>query len=429
MTPSSGSPVPIPGAVDVRSGPALLAGISDGPGLASHRDRYFAVPTTDVDALADLAERVHLRGRGGAAFPFATKLRAAADGRGRPAVVINASEGEPASAKDSALALTRPHLVLDGAVATAHALGARDLHVVLPGERPEAAARLRAALAERDDGLRVHEHVADNRFVAGQARAVLELMAGRPGYPVTAWQPEAVQGHRGRPTLLSNAETWAQVGWLLHRGEVSHRRHGTLAEPGTTLLTLGLRDHRPVVREVEYGVRLRDVLDVEAHGRPALIGGFHGSWVSWPTLASLRLSVDGMRALGAPIGAGVVFTPGSFECPVRLTSRIVDYLADQSARRCGPCLNGLPALATAVREVADGSGGTDRVRQLAGLVERRGACAHPDGTVRLVRSLLVAMPDEVDLHVRGACGHARRARSSEPARRLRAVPDWEGEAS
>jgi NADH:ubiquinone oxidoreductase subunit F (NADH-binding) len=342
---------------------------------------------------------------------------------------VNASEGEPASAKDAALVLTRPHLVLDGAVATAHALGARDLHVVLPGERPEVAAALRAALADRDDGLRVHEHVAANRFVAGQARAGLELMAGRPGYPVTAWQPEAVQGHRGRPTLLSNAETWAQVGHLLHEGEAGYRRHGTAREPGTTLLTLGLRDRRPVVREAAYGARVRDLLADEAHGRPALIGGFHGSWVTWTTLASLRLSVDGLRALGTPLGAGVVFTPGAYECPVRLTSRIVDYLAGQSARRCGPCLNGLPALATAVRAVADGSGGTDRVTELAGLVERRGACAHPDGTVRLVRSLLVAMPDEVDLHLRGGCGHARRARAGEPPRRLRAVPDWEGEAS
>ena len=423
------SPVPIPDQIDVRPGPALLVGIDEGPGLVRHRDRYPALPTPGVDALADLTDRVRLRGRGGAAFPFATKLRAAAEGRRRAAVVINASEGEPASAKDSALALTRPHLVLDGAVVTSHALGARDLHVILPGERPDVAARVRAALAERDDGLRVHEHVAGNRFVAGQARAVLELMAGRPGYPVTAWQPEAVHGHRGRPTLLSNAETWAQVGRLLHEGESGYRRHGTSREPGTALLTLGLRDRRPIVREVGYGARLRDVLPDEAHGRPALIGGFHGSWATWPTLASLRLSVDGMRTLGTPLGAGVIFTPGPGECPVRLTSRIVDYLAGQSARRCGPCLNGLPALAAAVRAVADGSGSTDRVTQLAGLVERRGACAHPDGTARLVRSLLVSMPDEVDLHVQGACGYARRARAAEPGSRIHVVPEWEGEAS
>jgi NADH:ubiquinone oxidoreductase subunit F (NADH-binding) len=415
--------VPVPSVIDIAPGPALLADIDGNGDLAGHRRRYPAPRAVDVGQLVDLTRRTGLRGRGGAAFPFATKLEAAASGR-RPTVVVNAGEGEPASAKDSALALSRPHLVLDGAVATARALGSREVHVVLPGERPHVAQRLRAAIAERDEGLRVRTHVADNRFVAGQARAVLELMAGRPGLPVTAWQPEAVHGHRGHPTLLSNAETWAQVGHLLGRGEEEYRRFGTRREPGTTLLTLGVRDRRPVVREVEYGVRLRDALPEGAYGRPALLGGFHGSWVSWTTLASLRVSVAGLRALGTPLGAGVVFTPGEHECPVRLTSRIVDYLAGQSARRCGPCLNGLPALAAALGAVADGTGGTRRVTELAGLVERRGACAHPDGTVRLVRSLLAALPDEVDVHLEGGCGLARRG-SPGPARRLRAVPDRE----
>ena len=88
-------------------------------------------------------------------------------------------------------------------------------------------------------------------------------------------------------------------------------------------------------------------------------------------------------------------------CPVDFTSRVVDYLAGQSAGRCGPCLNGLPALAGAVRAVADGTGGTERVEQLAALVVRRGACAHPDGTVRLVRSMLAALPGEVAAHGSG----------------------------
>ena len=83
------------------------------------------------------------------------------------------------------------------------------------------------------------------------------------------------------------------------------------------------------------------------------------------------------------------------DCPIVWTQRIVAYLADQSARRCGPCLNGLPALATALWAIDDG-GGTARVEQLSALVAGRGACAHPDGTVRLVRSLLAAYPQEVD---------------------------------
>ncbi|MFC5177835.1 NADH-ubiquinone oxidoreductase-F iron-sulfur binding region domain-containing protein [Nocardioides taihuensis] len=390
----------------VEEGPALLAGTEEGPSLAAHRVQHGDLPRLDAETLEALVEGVALRGRGGAAFPFATKLAAARrnsrHGR-RPVVVVNLSEGEPASSKDAALAATRPHLVLDGAAVTARALRSRELHVVLPGDRPAAAEAMRTALAERRDLPTVHTHVAEPRFVAGQARAVLELMAGRPGLPVTAWQPEAVSGHRGRPTLLSNAETWARVGLLALAGPTSYAALGTADEPGTTLLTLSRPGTRPLVREVAYGARFRDLLRPGDLGRPALLGGFHGTWVTAETLANARISVTGLRALGASLGAGVVLTAPEGTCPVVLTARITDYLAGQSARRCGPCLNGLPALARAVADVRDGQGGTDRALGLAATVERRGACAHPDGTVRLVRSLLATFADEVDVHARGGC--------------------------
>ena len=386
---------------EVLAGPWLLAGAADGPGLGAHRERYGDVPVTGLDDLLATVESAGLRGRGGAAFPFATKLRAAANASGRPVVVVNLSEGEPASSKDTALARTAPHLVLDGAVGTARALGARQVHVVLPGDRPLTVAAIDAALAERRDRrVRLVRHVASPRFVAGQARAVLELMAGRPNLPVTAWTPEAVAGHRSRPTLLSNAETWGQVGRLLHSGPPHGL--GTDDEPGTTLLTV--RGAGAVsVREVEYGARLRSVLPAE--GEPAvLLGGFHGTWATARAARKLRVSVSGLREAGYALGAGLVMTVDG--CPVTWTQRLVAYLAGQSAGRCGPCRNGLPALATAVGALDDGAG-TARVTELASLVERRGACAHPDGTVRLVRSLLAAYPAEVDRHGTGHCTWTR----------------------
>ena len=122
-----------PASVDVHSGPLLLSGIDRGPGLAAHRARLGAPPEPGIQALVTLLEDVGVRGRGGAGFPLARKLqtvmrargsRAAIGGR-RPYVVVNAAEGEPASAKDSALLDVAPHLVLDGAVVAARALGAR----------------------------------------------------------------------------------------------------------------------------------------------------------------------------------------------------------------------------------------------------------------------------------------------------------------
>ncbi|GAW49051.1 MULTISPECIES: NADH-ubiquinone oxidoreductase-F iron-sulfur binding region domain-containing protein [unclassified Nocardioides] len=394
----SASPVAASDHPLVRSGPALLEGLDGGRGLTAHRRQYGELPRLGLDDLLATLARVRLRGRGGAAFPFETKLRTAAAGR-RPVVVVNLSEGEPASAKDCGLATTRPHLVLDGAVVTARALGARELHVVVPRDRPGVGAAMRVAVGERDDRMRTVVHTADSRFVAGQARAVLELMAGRPNLPVTAWSPEAVAGHRGRPTLLSNAETWAQVGRLVLSGVRSYAALGTAEEPGTTLLTLS--GPEPTVVEVELGTPWRDVLPATWADRPVLVGGFHGSWVRWEDLTAGRVSVDAMRAAGTPLGAGALVCPA--DCPVTFTARVVDYLAGQSARRCGPCLNGLPALATALRAVSDGTGPTDRVESLAALVVGRGACAHPDGTVRLVRSLLATFPAEIAAHGASRC--------------------------
>ncbi len=401
-----------PHGIDVAEGPRLLRHLHRGPSLDAHVDRLGGLPRPTAQELVDLARSAGLRGRGGAGFPFATKLEVAAAGRTRAEVVVNASEGEPASFKDAALALTRPHVVLDGASVTAHALGARTVHVVVPSERPAVEEAVRRAVDERssgpragrrDGGLRWVVHRAEPRFVAGQARAVLELLAGRDNLPVTAWEPEAARGHRGRPTLLSNAETFAHVGLLALEGGAAYRDHGTPDEPGTLLLTVHGVTARPRVVEVPHGARWSDVLPPGALGRPVLVGGYHGTWVSPGGLVDLAVSRSVMSERGLALGAGVVIPLPEGDCPVRRTAELTAYLASQSAQRCGPCLNGLPALAEALARLDDGQAAADRIGELSRLVTRRGACAHPDGTVRMVQSMMAAFPADVLAHRQGAC--------------------------
>jgi NADH:ubiquinone oxidoreductase subunit F (NADH-binding) len=386
------------------TGPLLLAGAPDGPALAAHRARRGPLPRLTLRELEERCRALDLRGRGGAGFPLADKLATAARSRGlsRPVVVVNASEGEPASHKDATLVRTAPHLVLDGAVAVARALGAREVHLVTGGA-PGATESLRAAARERDDA-RFTFHRAAELFVAGQSAAVLELVAGRPNLPVATWQPAARSGLRGRPTLLSNAETFAVAGLLALHGPDEVARHGTALEPGTTLLTIDGDGPLPARRvvEVAHGTRWDVVLGAERLASPVLLGGYHGTWAPAGALLDLTVSRTSLAEAGLTLGAGVVL-PADRRCPVRRTAELVDYLAAQSARRCGPCLNGLPALAAAFRELVDGHPRLQEVRRLAGLVDGRGACAHPDGTARLVRSLLVACPDAVDQHLQGTC--------------------------
>ena len=413
-----------PASVDVHSGPLLLSGIDRGPGLAAHRSRLGALPEPGVDALLQLLGEVEVRGRGGAGFPLSRKLqtvmrargsRAALGGR-RPYVVVNAAEGEPASAKDSALLDVAPHLVLDGAVIAARALGAREIHVVSSEDRPWVGAAVHRSTTERDDrGIRWVQHEAASRFVSGQSRAVIEMMAGRPGLPVTSWAPEAIDGHQRRPTLLSNAESYAHLAALVLWGIDTYAAHGTPDEPGTSLLTLTtppaydgvFRDVHVV--EVEHGSTAASVLEADALAAPLLVGGFHGSWVHPADVPGLEWSNAVLGEVGARLGAGSLLSLSDGSCPVAETARYTSYLAGESAGRCGPCRNGLPAMAGEMQGLADGADTRLRLVELSGLVTGRGACAHPDGTARLVGSLLTTLEDHVEAHLDRACRCSNRA--------------------
>ena len=389
-------------------GPALLAGIGQGPSLLAHRHRLGPAPLPSADVLVTLARAVDLRGRGGAGFPAAIKLASAA--RRRAVVVVNASEGEPASRKDAALMSLAPHVVLDGAAAVAHALGTRSVHVVVPAELPSIRVGVQKALSERiaaGERLRWELHEAAPRFVAGQAQAVLQLLAGKENLPVTSWKPEAVSGHKGRPTLLSNAETFAQLGHLARVGSDGYAAFGTAAEPGTTLVTLRGDGWDPQVREVAFGTPLAEVLTRAEMAQPLLVGGYHGTWLKPAQLLGLTVSRADIAAAGATLGAGVLLPLAQGWCPLARTEALVNYLAGQSARRCGPCVNGLPAMAEAMRDLVHGRGSAWRLEVLCGLVSGRGACAHPDGTARLVTSMLTRFPEEVHLHSLGGCRGAR----------------------
>ncbi len=413
-----------PASVDVHSGPLLLSGIDRGPGLVAHRSRLGALPEPGVEALLQLLGEVEVRGRGGAGFPLSRKLQTVMRARGsraklggrRPYVVVNAAEGEPASAKDSALLDVAPHLVLDGAVIAARALGAREIHVVSSEDRPWVGAAVHRATTERDDhGIRWVQHEAASRFVSGQSRAIVELMAGRPGLPVTSWAPEAVDGHQRRPTLLSNAESFAHLAALVLWGVAVYAAHGTPDEPGTSLLTLTtppaydgvFRDVHVV--EVEHGSSAASVLEPEALAAPLLVGGFHGSWVHPADVPGLKWSNAVLGEIGARLGAGSLLSLSDGSCPVAETARYTTYLAAESAGRCGPCRNGLPAMAAEMQGLADGADTRLRLVELSGLVTRRGACAHPDGTARLVGSLLSTLEDHVEAHLDRVCRCSSRA--------------------
>ncbi len=372
--------------------------------LTAHRGTYGPLPSP-LD-LARLVERAGLSGRGGAGFPTGRKIRTVAE-KGHGIVVANASEGEPASAKDRTLLALAPHLVLDGLALVADAVQARSAYLVTG--RADIADRVRAALAERGDRrVRVVE-VAD-RFLSGEESALVNRLNGRAPVPSDRTVRVYERGVRRRPTVVSNVETLAHVALIARFGPAWFRALGTEEQPGTFLASVSGITTDPAVYELAYGTTVGDVLraagTAPAGVQAVLVGGFHGAWLPARELDRLRLTRSDLQPYGAAVGAGVLVALGHDRCGLVESARIARYLAGEVAGQCGPCVNGLPRMADALTDLAHGRlrrGLTAEVARLRGLVQGRGACSHPDGTARFVASAMRVFADEVDVHLDGGC--------------------------
>jgi NADH:ubiquinone oxidoreductase subunit F (NADH-binding) len=210
---------------------------------------------------------------------------------------------------------------------------------------------------------------------------------------------------------VSNAETFANVALIARHGEHWFRALGTAEHPGSALVTLSGPVAAPAVYEIEQGTALRALIDAaggaSAPIRAVLLGGYAGTWIDGGAIGRLALADGSLERYGARLGAGVVALLSREACPVAETARVTRWLAEESAGQCGPCVHGLGALSATIAQLAAGAGAQDaprRIEQLAALVSRRGACAHPDGTARFALSALEVFAEEFSDHAyNGPC--------------------------
>ncbi len=381
-------------------------------GLRGHLARFGPVPYRGrPGALIADVKAAGLTGRGGAAFPTHRKLAVVAAADGPKAVVANGAESEPASRKDETLIHAAPNLVLDGLQLAAEAVGASEAYLYLhQGAGPGIRRALGERAASRQDWLEVTIADAPPRFLAGQESAVVNRLGGGPAIPVFTPPRVTERGLGGRPTLVQNVETLAHLALIARYGPRWFRALGTPVEPGSMLITCYPASGRCRVTETAIGTPLATLLGPDEAAQAWLVGGYHGSWLPVPD-AGLTLDNSSLRTLGATVGAGVLAALPTDRCGVAETARVVSYLAAESAGQCGPCLNGLPRIAATLAELAGPCprrGARGDVERWAGLVNRRGACSHPDGTVRFVRSALRVFEPEFRLHERGHCSAANR---------------------
>lgn len=383
-----------------------------GSGLAEHYQQFGPLPHPEPAALIAALEQSGLTGRGGAGFPTGRKLVAIRQSGRSTVVIANGAEGEPLSRKDRTLLHTAPHLVLDGLALAADAVGARQHYLYVPAGCLDVAARAIGERVGADGGGAPILVESPAHFLAGQESAAVNAVAGRPAVPGDA--VVRVSGVGRAPTLVCNVETLAHLALIARFGPQWFRGQGTAAEPGTRLVTVASHEMPQVVGdgvfEVGTGIGLAQLLPDRNSLRAVLVGGYHGAWVPAARLGELRLSQESLRPYGATPGAGVLVGLARHECGLVRTAEIATWLAAQSAGQCGPCLNGLPRMARVLGRLADGErapGLAGEVARLAALVEGRGACHHPDGTARMVRSALYTFATDVTLHLSGRC-EARR---------------------
>jgi len=411
------------GTARLLAGPALASGAEP---WSAHVARLGRLPAfgSGADLIPEL-ERSGLLGRGGAGFPVGTKWRHVAESASDGAVVVaNGAEGEPRSHKDRLLMATRPHLVIDGGLLAARAVGADELILYVGSDHHAAISAMDHAIAERpgSPGIRVSLALAPARYVSGESSAVVHFLNDGDGRPAATPPRPYQRGVRGKPTVVQNVESLAYAALIARHGADWYRGAGRPGTPGTALTTVvgAGRAGTPRVCEIEYGTTLRELLGAaggEANAHEAvLLGGYFGGWAQVPAMLDVPLDPVSLAQQGSAFGCGLVALLPAGACGVQASADVLRYMAAESARQCGPCVFGLGAISAAMERLVAGRVERDDLNNLsrwAGMVRGRGGCHHPDGAAGLLESALRVFDREFQLHQRRRCsGRVATARAA-----------------
>jgi NADH-quinone oxidoreductase subunit F len=314
-----------------------------------------AVSIGSVGVIRELKD-AKLLGRGGAAFPIAVKWEAVAANPVRPHyVVCNADESEPGTFKDRVLMEHDPYALIEALTIMGYACGAEQGYIYIRGEYPVAEARLRHAVEHaRARGFLGADVMGEGfafdievrrgagAYIAGEETALINSIEGKRAEPRNKPPFPAQVGLFGKPTAINNVETLLNVPEILRIGGPAFARIGTESSTGTRLFCLSGCIERPGLYEFEFGVTLREVIDA-AGGIPGgralravLLGGAAGSFVG-PDALDAPLTFEGMRAIGATLGSGVVLVLDDTVDVTDLLQRIARFFRDESCGQCVPC--------------------------------------------------------------------------------------------
>ena len=387
---------------------------------------------TPAEVSAEL-DKAGLQGRGGAGFPVGRKWSFVAATPGQKKYVIcNADESEPGTFKDRLILEGDPFSIVEAITIAGYAVNADEAYIYVRGEYELAQRRLENAIQQvREAGLLgrsimgtaynldIHVHSGAGAYICGEETALIESIEGKRGEPRSRPPYPTTHGLWGKPTLVNNVETLANVPPILRNGAAWYRQLGTPSSPGTKVYTILGNVNRTGLIEVPMGITLREVISIYAGGikhgaagtehasfKLAQTGGSSGSIIP-ASLQDTPMDFESFRKAGVSLGSGALLVCDENTCVVDLAKVLLQFFRFESCGKCTPCRIGTQRCYEILVGITEGRGqlpDLDRLLELANEMERTSNCGLGQTAGVPVRDILRHFRAEVEAHIRlGVC--------------------------
>jgi len=376
--------------------------------------------------LIELVKDANLKGRGGAGFPTGLKWSFVPKDTGKPVYLCcNADESEPGTFKDRALMEKDPHMMIEGMLIAAYAIGAEISYIYIRGEYTLSIERVEEALKQAyakgllgknilstDFSHDIYVHLGAGAYICGEETALLESIEGRRAQPKLKPPFPAVAGLYECPTVINNVETFACLPHIIERGVEWFRGIGPDASPGPKLYCLSGRVRKPGLYELPMGISLRELVENHAGGaRSGTIKAVIPGGVSAPMIPECDLDVgmdfDSLAAAGSMLGSAGVIVLDDAACVVRVAMCTMDFFNEESCGKCTPCREGNDWASKVLHRLEAGAGRREDIDQLEFLCEGifgNSFCALGDAAAWSLGAALKHFRGEFERHIdEGKC--------------------------
>jgi NADH-quinone oxidoreductase subunit F len=377
------------------------------------------------DVIEEL-KRSGLRGRGGAGFPAGEKWHRVRQAVGEPKMVIaNGDEGDPGAFMDRMLMESFPYRIIEGLAIAAYAVGAKEGYFYIRREYPLAVQRIRDAIGECErrgflgrslfgSTMDLTLHIAEgaSAFVCGEETALIASIEGQRGVPRFRPPYPAESGLWGRPTLVNNVETLANVPWIVRHGAGAFAALGTANSKGTKVFALAGKIRRGGLIEVPMGVTIRQIVEEIGGGikndrsfKAVQIGGPSGGCIP-AAMADTRVDYEALGEVGAIMGSGGLVVMDESDCMVDIARYFLSFTQAQSCGRCTPCRIGTRRMLDILDRICEGRGtrrDLDELEPLARNIEQSSLCGLGKTAPRPILTTLRYFRDEYEAHLSGRC--------------------------